>query len=373
MSQSNTELQNYTISQATREQRSQILIHVNDHWGTPETGLEYLIRYHSTIESKNYAKDGRLTYWVFVPKDAKDTLDILSCCRTYRRDASILHANSDIPTQAFGYAIGTVVTPKQHRGRGYANRMLTLLHHALAPNVYSTPGVEIDIPPAVYPGAFSVLYSDIGTYYERCGPSPGEIGWKVQNPIHTIWQLSETLPVLAGQTDLLSKVQLLSQEEVTTLLSSDVPDWESLPRAPDTTYVAFSPSALPNTHLITRSIIHPSHNTSTDVFWGARMSSKGHFITWAFDYYTPRTLVITRIHADSTTLPVLLLAAFQAGETQGCQQAEVWNLPEELMDEANRLRGTTQARNSHLPAIRWYGPEPAKSIVWIRNEYYAWT
>ncbi|CAE6479704.1 hypothetical protein ACGC1H_002431 [Rhizoctonia solani] len=373
MSQDNTKLQNYTISQATQEQRSEILKHVADHWGTPETGLEYLIRYHSIIESKNYAKGERLTYWVFVPKDAKDTLDILSCCRTCRRDASILHANSEIPTEAFGYAIGTVVTPKQHRGRGYANRMLTLLHHVLAPNVYSNPRVEIDIPPAVYPGVFSVLYSDVGAYYERCGPSPGEIGWKVQNPFSTIWQLSQTLPLLVSQTNLLSKVQLLSQEEVITLLSSDVPDWESFPRVPDTTYVAFSPSALPNTHLITRSTIHPLHDTSTDVFWGARMSSKGHFITWAFDYYTPRTLVITRIHADSTTLPVLLLAALRAGETQGCQQAEVWNLAEELMDEAKRLGGATQERNSHLPAIRWYGPEPAKNVVWIRNEYYAWT
>ncbi|EUC62796.1 hypothetical protein RSOL_455430 [Rhizoctonia solani AG-3 Rhs1AP] len=369
MTQDNTELQKCNISQATQEQRSEILKNVAEYWGTPETGLEYFIHWHAILETKNYAIDGRLTYWVFVPKDAKDTLDILSCCWTYRRDASILHANSEKPTQGFGYVLGAVITPKQHRGRGYANRMLTLLHYALAPNVYSSPEVEIDIPPAVYPGAFSVLYSDIGTYYERCGPSPGEIGWKIQNPISTIWELSKTLPILISEVTLPADLQLLSQVEVITLLSFDVPDWESLPRAPDTTYVAFSPTALPNTHMVTRSTIHPSYNTSTDVFWGAHIIPKGHFITWAYDYhYTPRTLVITRIHADPTTLPVLLLAALQAGVTQGCQQAEVWNLPEELMDEANRLRGITQERDSQLSAIKWYGPEPAKNVVWIRNE-----
>ncbi|KAG8710529.1 hypothetical protein FRC11_004428, partial [Ceratobasidium sp. 423] len=367
MSQSKIDLQKFTIAPATQEQRNEIIKHVYEHWGSSEASLDYYIRYHSVIETKNYTQDGRMTYWVLVPEDEKETLDILSCCRTFRRDASILHPASDKPIGAFGYAVTAVVTPKKYRGRGYANRMLTLLHHALAPNVYSTPGVNIDIPPAVYPAAFSVLYSDVGTYYERCGPLPGEIGWKVQNPISTIWQLSDTLPLLSGRTDSPTEIQL-SQEEVVTLLSSDVPDWDTLPRIPDTTYVAFSPSALPNTHLMTRASIHPLHNSSSDVFWGARIVSNGHFITWAFDYGAPRTLVITRINADSSTLPVLLLAAFRAGEVQGCVQVEVWNLSEELSEEAERLGGTTHERSSHLPAIKWYGPEPAKTVVWIRNE-----
>ncbi|KAJ1300090.1 hypothetical protein OPQ81_002572 [Rhizoctonia solani] len=348
-----TELQKLTIYPATQEQRLEII-----------------------KQTKDYTKDGRLTYWVLVPEHDKRTLDILSCCRTYRRDASILHANSDTPAQGFGYAIGTVVTPKKHRRQGYANQMLTLLgrgHHALAPNVYPDPGVIIDIPPSVYPGAFSVLYSDVGAYYERCGPAHGEIGWKVQNPISTIWQLSEAHPVLSNQSGLSPEVQLLSQEEVTTLLSSDVPDWETLPRTPDTTYVSFSPSAVPNLHLMTRSTIHPLHNKSSDVFWGAKMTSNGHFITWAFDYSSPLTLVITRINTDSSTLPILLLAALKAGEAQRCEQAEVWNLPEELLEEARRIGGKTHERALHLPAIRWYGPEPAEKVVWMRNEYYSWT
>ncbi|CAE6476498.1 unnamed protein product [Rhizoctonia solani] len=372
MSQSKADPQNYTIAQATDGQRSEIIKHAADHWGTSEAGLEFFIHYHSIIETKNYTQDGRLVYWVLVPTDAKDTLDILSCCRTYRRDASILYANSDRPFDAFSYAIGTVVTPKKHRGRGYANRMLSLLHHALTPNTYPKPNVDIEIPPSVYPGAFSILYSDVGTYYERCGPVPGEIGWKVQSPISTIWYLSEVLPILSGQTDSFPQVELLSQEDVISLLSSDVPDWEALPREPDTTYVAFSPSALPNTHLMTRSSIHPLHKSSRDVLWGARLTSNGHFITWAFDYGTPRTLVITRIHADSSTLSVLLFAALRAGEIQECQRAEVWNLTGDLEDEAKRLGGTTCERSLHLPAIRWYGPQSANNVVWIRNEYYSW-
>ncbi|GAB1528429.1 hypothetical protein RhiTH_011623 [Rhizoctonia solani] len=286
----------------------------------------------------------------------------------YRRDASVLSPSSDQPTQAIGYAIGTVVTPKKYRGQGYANRMLTLLHHALAPNVYPSPDAQINIPPSVYPAAFSVLYSDVGTYYERCGPVPGEIGWKVQNPISTTWRISDTLPILSSRTDLSPEIQLLSQDGVTTLLLSDVPDWKALNRQPDTTYFSFSPSALPNTHLMTRSYIHPLHKATSDVFWGAKIASNGHFITWAFDHYVPATLVITRINADSSTLPLLLQEAFKAGQYQDCEEAEVWNLPEDLSKEAERLGGKTYERTSHLPAYRWYGPEPAKNVVWVRNE-----
>ncbi|GAB1527131.1 hypothetical protein RhiTH_010306 [Rhizoctonia solani] len=368
MTQSKPNHGKLTISQASQEQKLEIYKYINDHWGTPETGLDYFIRYHSIIETKNYTQDGRITYWVLVPEDAKDTSDILSCCRTYRRDASVLSLSSDQPTQAIGYAIGTVVTPKKYRGQGYANRMLTLLHHALAPNVYPSPDAQINIPPSVYPAAFSVLYSDVGTYYERCGPVPGEIGWKVQNPISTTWRISDTLPVLSSRTDLSSEIQLLSQDDVTSLLSSDVPDWKALNRQPDTTYFAFSPSALPNTHLMTRSYIHPLHNSTSDVFWGANIASNGHFITWAFDHYVPATLVITRINADSSTLPLLLREAFKAGQDQDCEEAEVWNLPEDLSKEAERLGGKTYERTSHLPAYRWYGPEPAKNVVWVRNE-----
>ncbi|QRW18544.1 hypothetical protein RhiXN_03468 [Rhizoctonia solani] len=347
MTQSKIDHGKLTISQATQEQKLEIYKHINDHWGTPETGPDYFIQYHSIIETKNYTQDGRITYWVLVPEDAKDTSDILSCCRTYRRDASVLSPSSDQPTQAIGYAIGTVVTPKKCRGQGYANHQ-----H----------------PTFCLSAAFSVLYSDVGTYYERCGPVPGEIGWKVQNPISTTWRISDTLPVLSSRTDLSLEIQLLSQDDVTALLSSDVPDWKALNRQPDTTYFAFSPSALPNTHLMTRSYIHPLHKSTSDVFWGANIASNGHFITWAFDHYVPATLVITRINADSSTLPLLLREAFKAGQDQDCEEAEVWNLPEDLSKEAERLGGKTYERTSHLPAYRWYGPEPAKNVVWVRNE-----
>jgi hypothetical protein len=101
MTESKIDLQKLTLSQATQEQKQKTFEHVNDHWGTSDAGLDYFIRYHSTIESKNYTQDGRLTYWwaflyslktyhkvnesairVLVPEGAKDTLDILSCCRT---------------------------------------------------------------------------------------------------------------------------------------------------------------------------------------------------------------------------------------------------------------------------------------------------
>jgi hypothetical protein len=289
----------------------------------------------------------------------------------YRRDALILHADSEVPESGVGYVIGAVVTPSKHRGNGYARRMLSLLHYALAPHVHPQPDITIDIPLSVLPASFSTLYSDIGNYYERCGPSAEESGWKITSPISTTWEIPEALSLIDGSQHFAMshiKVHKLYEEEVTALLASDIPDFNCLPRTIGTTYIAFAPSAPLNQHLITRSIMNPQHRRSESTYWGAHIPSTNHFISWSYDYGSPRTLQITRFKADSDTFLALLLAALQAGQSQGCQMAEAWNMPKEFQQMVESSGGMTGKRARHLPAFHWYGPKPVKDTVWLMNE-----
>jgi hypothetical protein len=288
----------------------------------------------------------------------------------YRRDALVLHAGSERPVNEYGYSVSCVLTPPRHRGLGYAGRMLSLLHYALAPHVYPYSGVDIEIPPSVRPAAFSTLYSNIGNYYERCGPCTGEPGWKIVSPISTIWKIPEAIFSLTNYSSPSIDIELLSAKGVNALLALDIPDWSDLPRAGATTYVAFAPSAALTLESITWSAIHPLHSKSPDTYWGAHIPFRNHFITWAFDYDHPRTLLVTRLKADVTTLPTLLLAALRTGERKGCQLAEAWNMPEDLREVASLMGGMTGTRDARLPALKWYGPKPASNIVWVMNEAY---
>jgi hypothetical protein len=63
MSEPNSVLQNLTIRQANTEQRVEIIKRVAVQWGTPQIGLEYYNHLHDLVETKEYAKDGKVIHW----------------------------------------------------------------------------------------------------------------------------------------------------------------------------------------------------------------------------------------------------------------------------------------------------------------------
>jgi hypothetical protein len=243
--------------------------------------------------------------------------------------------------------------------------MMTLIHHALAPHVYFDS--EIKIPPSVKPATLSILYSDVGNFYERCGPSQEEPGWAITGAISTTWKIQSSLASLVEQSYRSFEVELLSEAQVRDLLASDVPDFDQSSTSASSVQFGF-PSAPLNVHLVTRSAANPLHKKSPSTSWGAHVVSEGAFITWAFSYSSPSELQITRLKASSETLPALLRAAFEAGKLQGCEIAEAWNVPVHLAGMAGVLGGTTGERNECLSAFRWYGPEATGEIRWLMNE-----
>lgn len=242
--------------------------------------------------------------------------------------------------------------------------MMSLVHRALAHHLYPDP--DIHIPSGVKPATLSVLYSAVGNFYARCGPNKDEPGWKIQGPISTTWAIRQTIASLDTLPSSPYDVTLLSGPQAADLLEKDVPDLNALPRSPATAYFAFPPR-LPYLYVYSRSEFNPSHKKTSSTAWGARISSTGHFIVWMFDY-AANAVLISRLKADSNTLPVLLRAALQAGETQGCKTAEAWNVPQGLLDAATLLGGVTGERGDYIPAYRWYGTEHAGDVVWAMNE-----
>ncbi|KAF8600196.1 hypothetical protein BDV93DRAFT_525597 [Ceratobasidium sp. AG-I] len=368
MSDSMSNLQDLTIQQANDEQRSEIIKRVAAQWGDDLTGIDYFTRLHALHEAKEYATEGKLVYWVLVPKSNRNTTDFYACCRTYRREVLVLRPDQAQASSEIGYVISAVVTEPIHRGKGYAKYMMTLIHRALAHHVY--PDLDIHIPNGVKPATLSVLYSDVGDFYARCGPTASESGWKIQTPITTTWEIKGTLALLDNTIPPTHDVALLSEPQVADWLDRDIPDLDNLSRSPTAAYFAFPPR-LPQQYLISRSAINPSHKQASPEAWGAHIPSKGHFVVWSFDY-GDKKLMINRLKADSDTFPMLLRAVLQVGEIQECDSAEAWNVPQALLDAAKLLGGVAGECDDHRPAYRWYGPEHEGEVIWVMNEHYSW-
>ncbi|KAF8596536.1 hypothetical protein BDV93DRAFT_570583, partial [Ceratobasidium sp. AG-I] len=301
---------------------------------------------------------------VLVPKSNRNTTDFYASCRTYQREVLVLRPDQVQATSEVGYIVTAVYTEPKHRGKGYASRLMTLIHRALAYHIY--PDSNIQIPPEVKPATLSVLYSDVGGFYTRCGPSTSESGWKILASNNTTWTIKETLALLETYPLSSYDVTLLSGPQIADLLNGDVPDFDSLPSSPTTAYFAFPPR-LPALYVMSRSEMSPSHRRDIFVAWGAHIPSKGHFIVWSFDY-GDKVLTINRLKADSDTLPVLLRAAFQVGEVQECKSAEAGNVARALWDTAKILGGITEDCKNHFPAYRWYGKEHEGAVTWVMNE-----
>jgi len=213
-----------SIFPATKEQ---ILESRHQTWTEWSRGLslEAYLQREEMLNSQPHANNGKLTIWVLAPRTDSTTLDFLSSCKTYHREAVI--SSSSSPVVAYGIAF--VFTPKRHRMKGYATHLMRLLHFVLA-NPSLLPPFPIDswgAPPVIplnsnFPygkGIASALYSDVGSnFYRLCGPGIGEVGkdkaWIEHDPIGTIW------PVGAGE-ELAEEIEWISASELAIIWDLD--------------------------------------------------------------------------------------------------------------------------------------------------------
>ncbi|CAE6424574.1 unnamed protein product [Rhizoctonia solani] len=356
-------LDHLIVKPATKAQAHEVVLRNAAHWGT-KVGMtvDDFVKLSAVFQQGVFAQDGRHTVWVLAPEDDPDTTSFYASCQVFAREVLTLQPGQTSPSSSFGHAVSSVLVPPEHRGKGYANRLMSLLHSVLAPHRYPNPQktpTVIDRPSTV-----SVLYSSVGDYYSRCVPSKGESGWSLHKSMITKWPLSSIRIPSKGHSP---SIQLLSESDVTATLDSDdsnIPtDLVGLQKKEaNKTYFAFAPTAPLNAHSVLLSKLAPGGPVNPS--WGAKISDSGDFMTWVFFSRPDLNLVITRLRATVDSFPALLGAAYQVAQDAKCESMEVWNVPEDLREIARETGGETSERGAdgNLSAFKWYGEQTQSKV-----------
>lgn len=287
---------------------------------------------------------------------------------SYKRDVLLIPAGETTAIEDIGYAIASVFTPAKYRGKGYAARMMSLLHFALArpegvppfPEGWGKPPV-----PVQHQGIVSVLYSGVGAYYSRCAPGEGS-GWTIVGTRTAEW----VVPYDTAELD--PKVELLSMEEAISTLTVDATrfkqDLESLDPSSYTRF-AFQPTAGWCRYQMIRDQESPIYVASPPKFWGARIQHGPdiHYVVWTYrpsNDPAPKVIVVN-LRATPESFAALLKAVISVAHREKHKLVEAWNLGVELEGAIGETGGRIYERTGQLPALKWYGPE--KETVWIGN------
>ncbi|CAE6492728.1 unnamed protein product [Rhizoctonia solani] len=369
-------LEHLIIKPATEAQAHEAILRNAAHWGA-KAGIstdDYVKL--SAVFQQAFAHDGGLKTWVLAPKDDPDTTKFYASGQVYTREVLTLQPGQTSPVSSFGHAISAVLVPPEHRGKGYAQRFMSLMHSVLAPHRYPNP---LKAPTTSgHPSTVSVLYSAVGDYYSRCVPATGESGWTLQKSLVTTWPVSSAQIPPSPGTPL--QVELLSEADVSTTLDSDdtgVPTdlVELQKKDPTKTYFAFVPPAPASSCSVIISKLAPGGPSNPP--WGAKITDGTEFMTWAFLGRPNLKLVATRLRASTNSFAALFGAALQVARDTGCESIEVWNVPEHLEGIAKEMGGETTDRADNLSAFKWYGQQPDLKasnveVVWALDERYSW-
>ncbi|KAK0467250.1 uncharacterized protein EV420DRAFT_1300541 [Desarmillaria tabescens] len=360
-------------------------------WGRSMTEEEYLRR-DAEMDSDEHASNRRLTTWVLCSREDPESLGFKCSCETFRRRGLVLRRNSvQLDNDALGevvcYAIASVFTPERFRRQGYAKHMMRLLHWVLAspsslPSTFPAAwGLPPEKPSWLAHGHFSALWSDVGHFYQSCGPTTDTQGWIVRDAISTIWNVE------AGDTDVDTsrRWQWLSASDVETLHSIDDQRIKadmaamSLASSVGETFFTFLPGQG----------VEKFQKSRLEHVWGKFKPSVEHWgvvcgpiepgktmttsdehtamATWTFEMKPP-TLLVTRLRAGKENFLDLVSALKFVARMHGMERIEIWNLPEVHKSIAQEHGAVHIEREEHLPAFKWNGAEASNNVVWLNNE-----
>lgn len=299
----------------------------------------------------------------------------------YRRKVALSTPSTTVsePTMAVGYAIASVYVQAHLRRNGYAAHMMRLVHHVVASPLGLPRFPEAwGAPPLEYFGdaILSCLYSDVGEFYTKCGPSPDSRGWRITNKRSTIWKTADhtTSATIPDGVELLDEAELkklLIKDEELLLreLSHPLP-----PHGQETAKrFTFLPADGPiDFQLRTFQLTPWARPSGASKSYGAHLvspfSSNVIFAAWTFELMPePSRLIVTRMRCDEGSLPKLISAALDVAVAAGLEVVEVWGLPDELVDAAAGSGGRTFEREEHWPSVAWYG-SPGEDVQWVNNE-----
>lgn len=255
-----------------------------------------------------------------------------------------------------------------NRRRGYAQRMMVLLHEKLA--------LIADI---------SVLYSSIGNFYagtkREHQNAAKAVGWNLVSPYHVTWQVGELLSREANTSDSSATKQEATKLEETDFDAALQIDAdlliEKVRKSPEASVFTIIPTqdqidyALISCKFLDQLRFPPSRENFPhyDVF-GCQIGRSGDR-DWAFAIwrYGPvhNVLAILRLRCNNATqLRVILQTAGKAAAQQGISTITAWNVDEALLEGTG---WSNVRRDNHLDALAWYGD--GEQPKWLCNENWA--
>ncbi|KAL1746773.1 hypothetical protein HDZ31DRAFT_33402 [Schizophyllum fasciatum] len=367
-----TDLKDLSLYLATREQAIESRKRSFKQWNNGLSLEQYLAR-DVALENQENAIDGKFLTWVLAPRDDPETLDFKCACETYGRSGRY-YVDGELKTVT-AYGVASVFTPAEKRKKGYANRMMRLLHWVLADEQFLKPfPAEWGAPPPRIPlagcGYFSALWSDVGSdFYKASGDTPSTNGWVVTDPISTIWDVTA-----AQATQPESGWKWLDEKETKEVWREDVPllerDMVDFARTRQgKPAVAFMPDAGVAEYQQNRGLLNPSLHPYLLKSWGIKATSGDlAYATWTIQIQSPtsKTLLMTRLRVQNVAqFQELMSAVTWYAKDNAYQMIEIWNLPAAFLGEAEKQGGTTSARPKHLPALKFYA---GNEVDWVFNE-----
>jgi hypothetical protein len=304
--------------------------------------------------------------------------------------------------EAAAHGIASVLTFPEHRGRGYATKLLPGVGERL--RTYDgvdirgfVPGPESEFPTDVSktPVACSILYSDVGDFY-------APMGWVRFPSKHLAIPFDQPPP-----TSDLPTVRPIALEEIPALCARD----EELVRAR---------LAQPSDSTKTRVVVVPEiglmrwhfvvEDMSTEAIFGHPPPVRGALWSRNADGTGPRLwilikrnyygdvskdaasydensiyvlrLVIDENGATDVTeeelapaLEAVVRVALQQGREWRTHELEIWNPSERVvgMLERRGVRGRmVDRKQGEIASVMWYGEEGHENVEWLDNEKYAW-
>ncbi|KAJ7630421.1 hypothetical protein FB45DRAFT_915444 [Roridomyces roridus] len=370
------DLASLSLFPATTAQITESRRRTHTQWGKGLTLDEHFAR-EVCQDELEVSSNGRFTVWVLAPRDDPETLHFKCSCETFLRTGIVKERDSDASRTVPCYGIASVFTPPQNRGQGFAKHMMRLLHWVLAdPSLL--PSSEFPAawgaPPPPVPGArngyFSALWSDVGHFYNACGPFSGTSpeGWVVKSTRTTVWEVDSITQTPESTVEWTwlddSGVSELWQHDASILRSAmSTSDSLSCTFLPDNGVAAYQHKRLDS--FINRLETPPQT-------WGVSAANRAAYATWIIDPRppAPRTLIVTRLYAEPQIFAELLGRIVDLARKYDVKHIEIWNMPAEL--EAFSTGAKTFDREEHLPALKWYGKESEEAVSWKFNERFCW-
>lgn len=348
--------------------------------------LEQYLRREVHLSEQDLTKNGGLTGWVLVHQpNGSSKRQVLCGCETIRKRA-LVRDNGKVK-EVIAHAVGSVFCPPQHRGKGYAGRMMSDLGKRLK-------SWQMDNGKHVL---FSVLFSDIGKkFYARAG-------WQTFPSAHV-----SLLPTESPGKDL-SAVQMLKSEDLQELCTIDellIRTRLSKSSGADKPAVALVPdTAALRWHHAREEFVAKELFNQCPTIKGAVSGDVGSRV-WCFwtrvwtnpQEDDPNTLHILRLVVedegfsdfgpassgdaakmkDSPTARAIaaIFAAAQAEAAQwGMKEIQIWNPTSTTLAAAQILdaKAAVEYREEEsITCLQWYGEGSWENVDWVCNEKYGW-